>query len=123
MQFRSPSLSAALALGARAFDEGRFFEAHEAWEEQWIAESNQDRRVVLQGLIQIAAALHKLVDKQQLGPGSSLLAKGLAKLERAPGSFDGQNLTSFREAIRAFQAELQAGRIDARALPRLAPLR
>ena len=93
-----------LVAGARAFDEGRFFEAHELWEEHWLAERDEGRRLLLQGLIQIAAAFHKLLDKNAPGPAASLFAKGLTKLDREPAELDGHDLSAFREAVRAYAA-------------------
>jgi hypothetical protein len=71
-----------LIRGARLFDAGAFFEAHEVWEERWRVEPDADRRRLLQGLIQIAAAFHKLGTARDGGAGSAsrLFARGLAKL-------------------------------------------
>lgn len=46
------------AAGVREFNAGRFFEAHEVWEEQW-NELVGDEKVFVQGLIQIAAGYLK----------------------------------------------------------------
>lgn len=51
-------LSAEIQAGAALFDAGRWYEAHEAWEEHWLAASGHER-LFLQGLIQLAGALHK----------------------------------------------------------------
>ncbi len=45
--------------GVRLFNEGRFWESHEAWEEVW-KRHQENSRIFLQGLIQAAAALHQL---------------------------------------------------------------
>lgn len=99
-----------LLAGARAFDGGHFFEAHELWEAHWLVEHDEGRRLLLQGLIQIAAAFHKLLDKDAPGPAASLFAKGLAKLDRAPAELDGHDLGAFREAVRAYAAAAASGR-------------
>jgi predicted metal-dependent hydrolase len=83
--------------GMQLFDEGRFFEAHEAWEAHWLAENDEPRRRLLQGLIQIAAAFHKLVDKDAPEPAASLFAKGFAKLDACPAQMEGFDVTAFRE--------------------------
>src|ERR1700730_12698209 len=41
--------------GLEEFNTERFFEAHEAWEEVWLASTGTEKRF-LQGIIQIAAA-------------------------------------------------------------------
>jgi len=80
--------------GIALFNSGRFFEAHEAFEDLWRAASGPERRA-LQGLIQICAGLTK--HRRGLpGPAASLLAKGLANLEAAPPArlphVDGEHL-------------------------------
>ncbi|MGI8748623.1 MAG: DUF309 domain-containing protein [Deinococcus sp.] len=47
-----------LRLGAGLFNAGQWWEAHEAWEEVW-QRSRGDQRRLVQGLILLAAALHK----------------------------------------------------------------
>ncbi len=101
-----------VAEGARLFDERRFFDAHEAWEARWLVETDEMRRLLLQGLIQIAAAFHKLVDKDAPGPAASLFAKGLAKLDRCA------LLPRFAGDVRACASALAEGRFDPVMIPR-----
>lgn len=62
-----------------------FWEAHEAWEGLWAAtERDQPPSWLLQGLIQIAAALLK-THMQVLSGARTLSAEGLEKLRRAAG--------------------------------------
>ena len=67
-----------LEKGRALFNAGRFFEAHDAWEELW-REAVGPRRTFLQGLIQIAAGFLK---DQRGAPESAarLLEMGLEKL-------------------------------------------
>lgn len=104
--------------GAELFDAGRFFEAHEAWEAHWLVEKDEPTRLLLQGLIQIAAAFHKLIDKQAPAPAASLFAKGLAKLDACPAGMEGLDIASFRERVRACAQQAQLGSLDRAALPR-----
>jgi predicted metal-dependent hydrolase len=104
--------------GAKLFDDGRYFEAHEAWEEHWLVEKDETRRLLLQGLIQIAAALHKLVDKDAPEPAARLFAKGLAKLDAAPADVEGADLAAFREGVRACAQALAEGCFDRAAIPK-----
>jgi predicted metal-dependent hydrolase len=103
--------------GARLFDEGHFFEAHEAWEAHWLVEKDETRRLLLQGLIQIAAAFHKLVDKDALEPAARLFDKGLAKLARCPQEIAGVELAGFISAVRACAEALAEGRFDRTMIP------
>lgn len=46
--------------GVQAWQHGRFFEAHEHWEDVWREATDVAIRRGLQGLVQLAASLHKL---------------------------------------------------------------
>lgn len=45
--------------GIVLFNQGKFWESHEAWEAVWMRHS-ENSRIFFQGLIQVAAALHQL---------------------------------------------------------------
>ncbi len=51
-------LTPELRQGARLFNAGHWWEAHEAWEERWLTAQGEER-ACLQALILLAAALHK----------------------------------------------------------------
>ncbi len=70
-------MSEAFGRGARLFDAGMFFEAHEAWEERWKVAERDEKRL-LQGLIQIAAGFHKLLVMQSPEAAQRLLARVVA---------------------------------------------
>jgi predicted metal-dependent hydrolase len=109
----------AFARGARLFDGGAFFEAHEAWEERWRLESDEMQRRFLQGLIQIAAGFHKLLVMESPGSASRLLAKGLAKLDACPAQVAEKGLTAFRDGVTAYARAVAGGHIDRAAVPRM----
>ena len=69
-----------LERGRAAFNRGEYFQAHELWEEAW-QELDGVERILVQGLIQIAAGLHHLQQRRP-GPAASLLKKGLDKVSR-----------------------------------------
>jgi len=82
-----------IATGQSAFNQQSFFAAHELWEAEW-HRAQGPARETLQGLIQIAAGCHHLQQGRR-SPGQSLLAKGLAKVAKAPQavpSLDGAGL-------------------------------
>jgi predicted metal-dependent hydrolase len=89
-----PRTKAALRRGAALFDEGRFWEAHEAWEEAWLEEDGEVR-LFLQGLIQVAAGYHKATVQLQPSGCVKLLRSGLDKLEPLPPEFLGVSLGRF----------------------------
>lgn len=105
--------------GAELFDRGEFFEAHEAWEERWKVATNATERTFLQGLIQVAAAFHKLVVMKSEDAAARLLAKGLAKLDACPLHVDERGLTTFCERLHESANELAAGRLTRTAIPNI----
>jgi predicted metal-dependent hydrolase len=65
--------------GVCLFNEGCWFEAHEAWEAIWL-HTRDEERVFLQGLIQAAAALH-LVRLRRFSGARRVFAASIAKLD------------------------------------------
>lgn len=68
--------------GVRLFNDGRYFEAHEAWEVPWLRASG-DERIFLQGLIQLAAAYLQLERGNARG-ASRLFDASIQKLRSVP---------------------------------------
>jgi hypothetical protein len=106
-----------LARGAALFDAGAYWEAHEAWETVW----RKERCAWQQGLIQVAAALYKLVEKKDVEAARRILGRAIAKLDdvgdaRAP---DGAFVLAVRRCHEALGDE--KGEIDRALLPRLGP--
>jgi hypothetical protein len=99
--------------GASLFDRGEYFEAHEAWEVRWLATDDAGERLRLQGLIQVAAAFHKLFVSHSPESARRLLARGLAKLDACDcdpiANFD---LASFRRDLHACEQELADARFE-----------
>jgi hypothetical protein len=79
-----PSLAALLDRAARLADAGLFFEVHELLEPRWMR-AEGEARLGLQGLIQVAVALHHAEHGNRAG-AVSLLGEGLAKLEAGAGA-------------------------------------
>jgi hypothetical protein len=107
----------AVLRGTELFDRGAFFEAHEAWEDRWRVLPDGDERIALQGLIQIAAGLHKLFAAAAPEPAARLLAKGLAKLDGK--SLAGLDLPAFCAKIARCAARIPD--LDRASIPRLGP--
>src|SRR5918912_2045153 len=89
----------ALARGADLFNRGLHWEAHEAWEELWL-QLDDEPKVFLQGLIQVAAAGHKAFVQRQPRGCVKLLTAALEKLEPAPADFLGVETRNFLAALR-----------------------
>lgn len=118
----SESTARALARGLELYREGRFWHAHEAWEEAWVAEEGGARRL-LHGLIQLAAACHKAFVQRQPAGCASLCEKALDKLDGLPSPCEGVDVARVRGEARAMLAAAkrwQAGELDGLA-PALAP--
>ena len=120
-----PSTPGALRRGAALFDDGRFWEAHEAWEEAWLEEEGEVR-LFLQGLIQVAAGYHKATVQLQPNGCVKLLRSGLDKLDPMPAEFLGVALARFRPQVERTLADArrwQSGELPAfprQLIPRLA---
>jgi predicted metal-dependent hydrolase len=100
-------------LGIDLFNEGRFFECHEAWEEIW-KRSDGETKLFYQGLIQAAVAiLH--AQRGNLEGAKSLYEKARVKLDPIPDEHMGIALGEMRAALAEF-IEV-AIRADGSALP------
>jgi predicted metal-dependent hydrolase len=99
--------------GIDLFNQGRFFECHEAWEEVW-KRSEGELKLFYQGLIQAAVAiLH--AQRGNLEGARSLYKKASAKLEALPAEHMGLAISELRIALAEF-IEI-ASRTDGRPLP------
>jgi len=76
-----------LAEGVALFNAGRWYEAHEVWEEAWKREAG-DRRGLLQGLIQVAAGWIKQGEGRAEG-ARTLFTRALERLEPLPPTCEG----------------------------------
>lgn len=86
--------------GVELYAGGRFWDAHEAWERLWRDARDDRLRRLLQGLIQVAAALYKLVERREVDACLRLLARGAAKLEGLPDRVGGVDVRALREGVR-----------------------
>ena len=99
--------------GIDLFNEGRFFECHEAWEEIWKRSDGEVKRFY-QGLIQAAVAiLH--AQRGNLEGARSLHQKAREKLDPLTDEHMGIALGEMRVALAEFIAI--ASRVDGNPLP------
>jgi predicted metal-dependent hydrolase len=82
------------------FNNGQFFECHEAWEEIW-KRSDGDEKLFYQGIIQAAVAI---LHAQRGNPDGarSLLEKSLTKLNAMPAEHMGIALGELRDGVTKF---------------------
>jgi predicted metal-dependent hydrolase len=94
--------------GIEQFNTGRFFDAHETWEEVWLR-SSEPEKTFLQGIIQIAAAFHHY-SRGNVRGAHSLLQAALGRLAGFPDVYHGIALGALRAAAQEWTAALAAGR-------------
>ncbi|GEM_PF-2950402 len=82
--------------GIDLFNAGKYWDAHESWEEIWQElghKTSDDWEILLRGLIQIAAALHCVGLGKERGARGNLM-KGWSKIVLWDGPFLGLDLTA-----------------------------
>ncbi len=89
-------MDADLLAGARHFNAGQWWEAHEAWEEPWHTATGE-RRAFLSALILLAAALHKRWHMHSTGERNYL--KALRYVNELPPVVQGVELRALAAAV------------------------
>jgi predicted metal-dependent hydrolase len=92
--------------GIGLFNERKFWHAHEAWEQVW-RRHLEDSRLFIQGLIQMAAGFHLLIEKRRYSGATSNFNKALAHLRLFEPTFLNLPVTGFIEAIERAKNEIQ----------------
>lgn len=89
---------------------GRFFEAHEGLEAGWKAAAGPEK-TLLQGVIQIAAGLHRLtLDAKNRTGSDQLFDAGLAKLRESRALITADSLAALEAALSGVRAGRKAPR-------------
>ena len=96
----------------RLFNRGRYFEAHEAWEDEWRESSDPERRW-MQGLVQAAVAFHHRSTGNCVG-AISVMARAIVNLESCPAVLREMDIGLFRQQLELAFAEMKAGNLDVR---------
>lgn len=90
--------------GIEHFNAGRYFDAHEVWEEIWLRSSG-DTKLFYQMLIQAAVGLHHYERGNARG-ARGMHANVVDKLQRLPSFLMSLDLRDFSHQFRGFFAEL-----------------
>jgi predicted metal-dependent hydrolase len=98
-----------LSEGIDRFNDGNFFEAHEAWEKEWRNAGDSREKHFLQGMIMIAAALYHYLKKESAGT-AKLLDKGLELLTANRDADIEIERDDFLRATNSLREEFRAGR-------------
>lgn len=94
--------------GIDLFNRGEFFASHETWEEIWRSTTPEPREL-FQGLVQVAAALHQILDlRRKIGPRNTL-AKARSHLEIYTPAASGLDVASLLESVRQWQEWVERG--------------
>ena len=91
--------------GRERFNAGRFFDAHESWEEIWRSTAPEPTEL-WRGLIQVAVGLHHHVVRGKPAHARRVLGRGLRRLEPFPQGTEGLDLDTLRAAARTWEAWL-----------------
>ncbi len=109
----------ALAIGELLFNQGLYFDCHEFLEGRWRKE-REPWRTCLQGIIQIAAAFHKLeLEPDARGGAAELLEKGLARLSRSRDLLGAETVSGIEQALREPLEAVRSGGLRSSRAPRL----
>lgn len=107
-RFPDPALQEWLEAGIREWNAGRYWHAHEEWEQGWKATTGEEK-AAFQALILLAAALHKAFAMNHLPGGLANLHKADLRLARAPRVVAGIDLVSLRREV---HDRLTEGRLE-----------
>jgi len=91
--------------GLELFNQRRFFECHEVLEAIWLEELEAEKPFY-QGLIQVAAGFHQLLEKRNPKGALSLVSAGAEKLRRYPPAHGGLDLAALLRALDPWLAHL-----------------
>jgi predicted metal-dependent hydrolase len=107
-----------LLSGVDLFNGGRFFEAHEAWEEVWRSTTPEPKQL-LQGLIQIAVAMVHHRDRGRPEVARRVLAKARRRVEPSAPAALGLDLAELLRSVASWDAWLATRAGAAPPLPRV----
>ena len=92
--------------GVELFNQGRYYEAHDALEQAWFADKRPCRDLY-QGLLQLGIALHHIEQDNYRGADKMLL-RATSKFQRLPSSCQGIDMVALLEQSRNLRQTLLA---------------
>jgi uncharacterized protein len=107
-----------LASGIELFNQGKFFEAHEALEDVWRTVPAAQKKF-FQGLVQVAVAFHHYSTGNRVGM-KSVMERAMRNLAEGRESFDGIRVQPLLETLAAWREALDRDTAPP-ALPRIEP--
>lgn len=100
---------ALVVAGANHFNAGRYFEAHEAWEEIWRS-TDPEPADLFRGLIQVAVGLYHYHERDKPAPARRVLARGLRRVASYEQGTEGLDLDALRAAATRWEEWLSEPR-------------
>jgi predicted metal-dependent hydrolase len=85
--------------GLETYRAGHYYEAHEHWEVIWRDEESPIQKAFLQGLILVAAAMHKLEKMRSPAGAARLMANAAARLAGVPDGTGSLAIARLRDDI------------------------
>ena len=92
--------------GLLLFNEGKFYDAHEMWEDLWRITQETALKTSYQGLIQAAVGLHHLSHHNQTGARSQL-QKSIRNLQTGLGAPTGLDIPNLIEQLKTVLGRMQ----------------
>lgn len=94
--------------GLARFNRGAFYDAHETWEDVWRS-TTPEPKDLFQGLIQVAAGMHQILDLHRTTGPRTTLAKARRRLEPYLPTALGLDLAALLAALRPWEEWLEHG--------------
>lgn len=112
-------MDARLREGIKLFNQGRFFESHDAWE-SFYRDTEEANKPFIEGLVQLAAALRLYSDFGEIKGPVRMIYQALIRLENYHPSYLGIRVKELAAAMEAWakEAEAAAGN-PLRAIPKI----
>lgn len=110
----------ALEKGIALFNEGKYFEAHEAWDDLWLDERDAAEKRFYQGLIMAAGALLHYTKRECAG-ASALLGRSIPMIQEGLHSHPNLRIGDFTRALDGLKVEFSrcSCNVSTEALPKI----
>jgi predicted metal-dependent hydrolase len=96
-----------LETGIILFNSGKFYEAHEVWEDLW-RETEAPLKTCYQGLIQAAVGMYHLSNLNEVGAASQL-QKSIRNLEAGGAAAPGLDIAGLVQQLHGILLEMHTG--------------
>jgi predicted metal-dependent hydrolase len=94
--------------GIDRFNQGAFYDAHEAWEDVWRSTTPEPKEL-LQGLIQVAAGMHQILDLHRTAGPRGTLGKARRRLAAYMPAALGLDVAELLAAVERWEIWLEKG--------------